>query len=111
MGFICAMMMMLVEMGSALEDPFGSDVTDHPLEKYCKAVELQAAAVAKRHRGGILGADLAVPPSQRYSEVRRHASRLASGAQSREAGELGLDLWRAQQRRDSVVNHQHLSVQ
>ena len=69
MGFICAMMMMLVEMGSALEDPFGADVTDHPLEKYCKAVELQVAAVAKRHRGGTLGTDLAVPPSQRYSEV------------------------------------------
>jgi hypothetical protein len=69
MGFICAMMMMLVEMGSALEDPFGGDVTDHPLEKYCKAVELQVAAVAKRHCGGIMGTDLAVPPSQRYPEV------------------------------------------
>ena len=60
------MMMMLFEMGSELEDPFGDDVTDHPLEKYCKKVELQVAAVAKRHRGGT---DLAVPPSQRYSEV------------------------------------------
>ena len=34
-------------MGAALEDPFGSDTTDHPLDKYCKATELQVAAVAK----------------------------------------------------------------
>ena len=30
---------------SCLEDPFGNDITDLPLGKFCKAIEVQVAAV------------------------------------------------------------------
>ena len=35
----------ITELGNCLEDPFGDDMTDLPLEKFCQAIEMQIAAV------------------------------------------------------------------
>ena len=35
----------ITELGTCLEDPFGDDITDLPLDKFCQAVEMQVAAV------------------------------------------------------------------
>ncbi|KAL7498274.1 hypothetical protein ACHAWT_009229, partial [Skeletonema menzelii] len=35
----------ITELGTCLEDPFGNDITDLPLEKFCQAIEAQIAAV------------------------------------------------------------------
>merc|ERR1712060_718674 len=64
------LMMMLSEMGSSLEDPFGTDANDLPLDKYCTAVELQIAAVTARYGPHL---DLTLPPSSR--STLKHKSR------------------------------------
>jgi len=54
----------LMVLGDALEDPFGEDITDHPLGKFCKVVELQCKVVYERHLKA--KADpLHLPPSKR----------------------------------------------
>ena len=35
----------ITELGTCLEDPFGDDITDLPLDKFCQAIEMQIAAV------------------------------------------------------------------
>ncbi|KAK1738600.1 bestrophin family protein [Skeletonema marinoi] len=35
----------ITELGTCLEDPFGNDITDLPLDKFCRAIEAQIAAV------------------------------------------------------------------
>jgi hypothetical protein len=35
----------ITELGNCLEDPFGDDMTDLPLDKFCQAIEMQIAAV------------------------------------------------------------------
>ena len=32
-------------MGTALEDPFGDDITDLPMDKFCHAIEVQVEAI------------------------------------------------------------------
>jgi ion channel-forming bestrophin family protein len=34
----------ITELGTCLEDPFGNDITDLPLDKFCQAIEAQIAA-------------------------------------------------------------------
>jgi hypothetical protein len=34
----------ITELGTCLEDPFGNDITDLPLDKFCRAIEAQIAA-------------------------------------------------------------------
>ena len=36
---------LIITIGSALEDPFGDDVTDLPMEKFCYAIEVQVEAI------------------------------------------------------------------
>ena len=70
---VWVLMMGLTEMGSSLEDPFGMDPSDLPLEKYCTAIELQLAAVTKRHTAGV---DLALAPSRRPTGAKMKTRRL-----------------------------------
>jgi len=45
MGLLHLVVRCITELGSALEDPFGNDITDLPMDKFCKAIEMQVAAV------------------------------------------------------------------
>jgi hypothetical protein len=45
MGMLHLVVRCITELGTCLEDPFGNDITDLPLDKFCKAIEVQIAAV------------------------------------------------------------------
>ena len=60
----------LMVLGSDLEDPFGADRTDHPLERFCKVVEAQCGVVLERHEAAAF-APLHLPPSARSLGVNK----------------------------------------
>ena len=59
-GMISMIIVMLTKVGEYLEDPFGTDLSDLPLQKYCKVIELQVRAIQNRQK--VIAYDLAVGP-------------------------------------------------
>eukprot|EP00957_Ditylum_brightwellii_P077139 5862496-Ditylum_brightwellii.AAC.1 len=42
--------MVIIHMGTALVDPFGTDIVDLPLERFCETVEIQIHSINKRSK-------------------------------------------------------------
>eukprot|EP00567_Pseudictyota_dubia_P005184 CAMPEP_0197457160 /NCGR_PEP_ID=MMETSP1175-20131217/45285_1 /TAXON_ID=1003142 /ORGANISM="Triceratium dubium, Strain CCMP147" /LENGTH=453 /DNA_ID=CAMNT_0042991433 /DNA_START=9 /DNA_END=1370 /DNA_ORIENTATION=+ len=49
-GLSASIVMTLINLGTCLVDPFGTDVVDLPLEKFCETVEAQVRAIQLRSR-------------------------------------------------------------
>jgi len=69
-------MNMLVTIGSQMEEPFGHDTLDLPLEMYCNNIEAQVKVTAARAAREHLPRELSLPPSARMSQVSQ-ASRFS----------------------------------
>jgi len=49
-GLSSSIIMSLIQMGTCLCDPFGTDYTDLPLEKFCETIEAQIGAIQYRSK-------------------------------------------------------------
>lgn len=58
---------MIIGVGNDMEDPFGHDESDLPLEQFCAAIEKQINAIDER--AGMLTYNLAYGPSLPASPV------------------------------------------
>mmetsp|Transcript_329 Transcript_329/g.475 ORF Transcript_329/g.475 Transcript_329/m.475 type:complete len:207 (-) Transcript_329:125-745(-) len=58
-GVIFMVVNMIVTIGDCMEDPFGTDLTDLPMKKFCEVIEAQITAIEKRD---IIPFDLSVGP-------------------------------------------------
>eukprot|EP00985_Skeletonema_marinoi_P022062 scaffold13849_cov142-Skeletonema_marinoi.AAC.1 len=59
---------MIIGVGSDMEDPFGHDESDLPLEKFCEEVDRQITAVDERAK--LITFDIAHGPSTHISAER-----------------------------------------
>jgi len=49
-GLSASIIMTLINMGSSLVDPFGTDMVDLPLERFCESIEAQVLAIQFRSK-------------------------------------------------------------
>jgi len=66
---------MLLTIGDCMEDPFGDDISDLPLQKFCKAIETQICAISDRKR--LIQYDLGVGPNQKEAASFRGSANSA----------------------------------
>lgn len=50
---ISTVILSLMVFGTLMSDPFGTDFVDHPLDNYCKTIELQVRAIDQRSKRDI----------------------------------------------------------
>lgn len=65
-GMIYVLFRTFISIGDSLEDPFGDDIIDLPLSKYCAAIEKQINAVRSRRKGAPF--DIGVGPTDINSD-------------------------------------------
>ena len=51
-GFSACIIMSLMDMGTAMVDPFGTDLVDLPIERFCETIEAQVLTIQRRHATG-----------------------------------------------------------
>ena len=51
-GFSACIIMTLMDMGTAMVDPFGTDLVDLPVERFCETIEAQVLTIQRRHATG-----------------------------------------------------------
>ena len=51
-GFSACIIMTLMDMGTAMVDPFGTDLVDLPIERFCETIEAQVLTIQRRHATG-----------------------------------------------------------
>lgn len=49
-GVSSSIIMILITMGTSLVDPFGTDIVDLPLERFCETIEVQIEAIQNRSK-------------------------------------------------------------
>lgn len=52
LGFSSCIIMTLMDMGTAMVDPFGTDLVDLPIERFCETIEAQVLTIQRRHKTG-----------------------------------------------------------
>ncbi|CAB9510853.1 UPF0187 protein [Seminavis robusta] len=50
LGFSACIIMTLMDMGTAMVDPFGTDLVDLPIERFCETIEAQVVTIQRRHK-------------------------------------------------------------
>jgi len=50
LGFSACIIMTLMDMGTAMVDPFGTDLVDLPIERFCETIEAQVMTIQQRHK-------------------------------------------------------------
>jgi len=80
LGFSACIIMTLMDMGTAMVDPFGTDLVDLPIERFCETIEAQVLTIQRRHKtGNVLQFAMLATPGKSFSEEKT-GDKLASGA-------------------------------
>lgn len=78
LGFSACIIMTLMDMGTAMVDPFGTDLVDLPIERFCETIEAQVLTIQRRHKtGNVLQFASWATPGKEFHDANRGGDALA----------------------------------
>jgi len=71
LGFSAGIIMTLMDMGTSMVDPFGTDLVDLPIERFCETIEAQVMTIQRRHATGkIMEFASSAEPGKKFHQVQ-----------------------------------------